>query len=180
MLLMRNASRNRCKIPITQDASASAYQILSYFLLDETLAFRMNLIPAPNGEIEDIYTYFLMEFMQYFKEEGKKGLLSNDLVKSVCSLLNRKIMKSFFTPIVYGKTMKAYVDDLYNAFSHYLTKGDCFKISKACFTFCGIKYVGMTARYRWVAPSMCQLRQCMIILPMVFPRTPSDGTIYPQ
>lgn len=143
MLLMLNASSNRCKIPITQDASASAYQILSYFLLDETLAFRTNLIPSPNGEIEDIYTYFLMEFMQYLKEEGKKGLLSNDLVKSVCSLLNRKIMKSFFMPVVYGKTMKAYADDLYNAFSHYLTKGDCFKISKACFTFWGIKYAGM-------------------------------------
>ncbi|KAI5663765.1 hypothetical protein M9H77_23088 [Catharanthus roseus] len=55
MLLMLNASSNRCKIPITQDASASAYQILSYFLLDETLAFRTNVIPSPKGEIEDIY-----------------------------------------------------------------------------------------------------------------------------
>ncbi|KAI5669088.1 hypothetical protein M9H77_18941 [Catharanthus roseus] len=143
MLLMLNASGNRCKIPITQDASASAYQILSYFLLDETLAFRTNHISSPNGEIEDIYTYFLMEFMQYLKEEGKKGLLSKDLVKSVCNLLNHKIMKSFFMPVVYGKTMKAYADDLYSSLSHYLTKGDCFKISKACFTFWGIKYAGM-------------------------------------
>ena len=33
-------------IPITQDASASAYQIMSYFLLDETMAKRTNLIPS--------------------------------------------------------------------------------------------------------------------------------------
>ncbi|KAI5653902.1 hypothetical protein M9H77_31089 [Catharanthus roseus] len=70
MLLMLNASSHRCKIPITPDTSANAYQILSYFLLDKTLAFRTNLIPSPNGEIENIYTYFLMEFMQYLKEEG--------------------------------------------------------------------------------------------------------------
>lgn len=30
-------------LPITKDASASAYQIMSYFLLDETMAYRTNL-----------------------------------------------------------------------------------------------------------------------------------------
>jgi len=33
-------------VPITQDASASAYQIMSYFLLDQELAVHTNLIPS--------------------------------------------------------------------------------------------------------------------------------------
>src|SRR5581483_7999524 len=42
-------------IPITQDASASAYQILSYLLLDESIAKRTNLIFSENIKIKDIY-----------------------------------------------------------------------------------------------------------------------------
>nr|CBJ20748.1 hypothetical protein [Beta vulgaris subsp. maritima] len=44
--------------PITQDASASAYQILSYFLLDDTLAKRTNLIPMDGDDrIQDVYNH---------------------------------------------------------------------------------------------------------------------------
>lgn len=49
------------ELPITQDASASAYQIISYFLMDESLAIRTNLMPSLDGEIQDIYSYFLEE-----------------------------------------------------------------------------------------------------------------------
>ncbi|KAF9662982.1 hypothetical protein SADUNF_Sadunf18G0111000 [Salix dunnii] len=45
-------------IPIIQDASASAYQIMSYFLLDENLAKRTNLIPSLDGNIQDIYYHY--------------------------------------------------------------------------------------------------------------------------
>lgn len=41
------------KMPITQDASASAYQIMSDFLLDNVLAKHTNLIPS-NDHIHDI------------------------------------------------------------------------------------------------------------------------------
>lgn len=34
-----------CYIPITQDASASAYQIMSDFFLDEILGMKTNLLP---------------------------------------------------------------------------------------------------------------------------------------
>ncbi|KAK8937126.1 hypothetical protein KSP39_PZI012556 [Platanthera zijinensis] len=47
------------QIPITQDASSSAYQIMSYFMLDETMAKRTNLIPTSDGKIQDVYNHFL-------------------------------------------------------------------------------------------------------------------------
>lgn len=44
-------------MPLTQDASASAYQIMNYFLLDEELAERTNLIPFPDNKIMDLYSF---------------------------------------------------------------------------------------------------------------------------
>jgi hypothetical protein len=48
---------------ITQDASASAYQIMSFFLLDVVLAKRKNIIPSDDDEekvkIQDVYAYML-------------------------------------------------------------------------------------------------------------------------
>ena len=43
-------------VPITQDASASAYQIVLYLLLNEELAMRTNLIKSPDNKIISIYT----------------------------------------------------------------------------------------------------------------------------
>ncbi|EPS74139.1 hypothetical protein M569_00616, partial [Genlisea aurea] len=53
--------------PISQDASASAYQIMSYFLLNEEMARRTNLIQNSDGKIQDIYTNILSDFkISYF------------------------------------------------------------------------------------------------------------------
>ena len=49
--------------PTTQDASASAYQIMSYLLLDHEIATHTNLIPTDHGNIVDIYNFIL-----YFTE----------------------------------------------------------------------------------------------------------------
>lgn len=131
------------ELPITQDASASAYQIISYFLMDESLAIRTNLIPSLYDEIQDIYSYFLEEFKGYLQKEGESGALEMNLVKSVTALLNRKIIKSFVMPVVYGKRLKSYADDLFDAYSHYLTRADCVNIAKACYRFWEIQYSGM-------------------------------------
>ncbi|KVE19494.1 DNA-directed RNA polymerase, phage-type, partial [Cynara cardunculus var. scolymus] len=50
IVLMELSKDNDSKmcIPITHDASASAYQIMSYFLMDECIARRTNLIPSEN------------------------------------------------------------------------------------------------------------------------------------
>ncbi|XP_050217571.1 probable DNA-directed RNA polymerase [Mercurialis annua] len=106
-------------IPITQDASASAYQIMSYFLLDETLAKRTNLIPS--GEILDIFNLILDELKEFMKAE-----LEDSLSQIVCDLLNRKIVKGLFMPMIYGKTLMSTACDLRADLSHFLTNKDCF------------------------------------------------------
>lgn len=59
----KNVVRNT---PITQDASASAYQIMSDFLL--ALAIRTNLIPSADKKIQDVYS-----FMQLI-DRGAQGV----------------------------------------------------------------------------------------------------------
>lgn len=59
--IIAHTSGNMQSIPITQDASASAYQIMSYLLLDHEMAKKTNLIPSEDGHIYDIYSFFLDE-----------------------------------------------------------------------------------------------------------------------
>ena len=43
------------RVPVTQDASASASQIMSYLLLNAEMGRLTNLLPSPDNEIRDIY-----------------------------------------------------------------------------------------------------------------------------
>ena len=56
------------QLPISQDASASAYQIMSYLLLNEEMAIRTNLIAHPSGQIQDVYTAILQDLQEYLHE----------------------------------------------------------------------------------------------------------------
>lgn len=53
------------RLPITQDASASAFQILSFYMLDEDLAKSTNLISyfanKADQKISDIYKNILIK-----------------------------------------------------------------------------------------------------------------------
>ncbi|KAH7573072.1 hypothetical protein JRO89_XS03G0063100 [Xanthoceras sorbifolium] len=62
--------------------------LISYFLLDETLAKRTNLIPSSNGKILDVYSFILKELKKFMKAE-----LENNLSTIVCNLLTRNIVK---------------------------------------------------------------------------------------
>lgn len=84
---------------ITQDASASAYQIMSSFFLDQTMAKRTNLIPSSDGQIQDVSSFILEELKEFMKAE-----LDDNISTIVCNLLTRKIVKSLSMPIIYGKT----------------------------------------------------------------------------
>ncbi|KAL8149796.1 hypothetical protein AgCh_006709 [Apium graveolens] len=75
--------------PITQDASASAYQLMSYFLLDKDLAKNTNLIQRPgDSNIQDIYEYLLEEVQVYINETKKYQ--NDSLILFVGSKLTRK------------------------------------------------------------------------------------------
>ncbi|XP_020251012.1 uncharacterized protein LOC109828426, partial [Asparagus officinalis] len=132
--------------PITQDASASAYQIMSYFLMDEILAKRTNLIPSEDGQIQDLYSFLLKELIEFMKAELDNKSLSN----TVCQILNRNIVKKIFMPIIYGKTVMSTTMDLKEHLSHYITYKDCCVVAKACFKFWNQRCPGMSCLIRLI------------------------------
>lgn len=136
-------------IPITQDASASAYQIMSYFLLDETIAKRTNLIPSSDGKIQDVYSFILEELKEFMKAE-----LDKNLSTQVCNLFTRKLVKGIFMPIIYGKTLMSTASDLKDHLSHFITLKECFIVASVCFKFWKTKYQNMECLIRnigWIA-----------------------------
>lgn len=142
-------------IPITQDASASAYQIMSYFLLDERIAVRTNLISA-NDSIQDLYSYILEELKDFFQTDDT---LDKNLIKILCEKFDRKIVKSIFMPIIYGKTVMSTASDFKEIFFQYITLKECFIVASSCFRFWRMKYHNMDCLIRliqnigWIASS---------------------------
>lgn len=132
-------------IPITQDASASAYQIMSYFLLDETIAKRTNLIPSSDGKIQDVYSFILEELKEFMKAE-----LDKNLSTLVCNLFTRKLVKGIFMPIIYGKTLMSTAGDLKDHLSHFITLKECFIVASVCFKFWRTKYQNMECLIRLI------------------------------
>lgn len=137
---------NKRMIPITQDASASAYQIMSYLLLDFNLAMQTNLLPNKNNEIYDQYSHILIELLEFFKMELKK----KELVQIVCDKFDRKIVKSIYMPIIYGKTVQSTASDLYEKLGRFLSRKECYLVATACFHFFKTKYSNMDCLIRLV------------------------------
>ncbi|KAL0295162.1 UNVERIFIED_CONTAM: putative DNA-directed RNA polymerase [Sesamum calycinum] len=98
-------------IPVTQDASSSAYQIMSYFLLDVELANRTNLISI-DDKIHDLYTKLIEELRDYLKVH-----LRSSLASVVCPRIDRKLVKAIFMPLIYGKTVISTTKDIHNSLS---------------------------------------------------------------
>nr|UYK51799.1 hypothetical protein [Paphiopedilum micranthum] len=134
-------------IPITQDASSSAYQIMSYFLLDETLAKRTNLILDADGDgkIQDVYCFILEELKEFMKAE-----LEINLSEIVCKNLTRKLVKGIFMPIIYGKTLMSTASNIKDQLFHYLTHKECFDVASVCFKFWRTKYQNMECLIRLI------------------------------
>lgn len=143
--LMKFNAGNIGGVPITQDASASAYQIMSYFMLDETMAMRTNLIPSSDGQIHDVYSFILEELKEFLKEE-----VGGDLSTIVSNALTRKIVKGIFMPIIYGKTLMSTANDLKDHLSHFITHKECFEVASVCFKFWRMKYQGMECLIRLI------------------------------
>ena len=143
--LANNSVHSINNYPLTQDASASAYQIMSYFLLDETMAKRTNLIPSLDGEIKDIYSFLLEEVKEFMKGELEKNLFT-----IVCSRLTRTLVKSIFMPMIYGKTIMSTACDLKDHLSHHITNKECFDVASVCFKFWRTKSHGMDSLIRLI------------------------------
>ncbi|XP_071712899.1 probable DNA-directed RNA polymerase [Rutidosis leptorrhynchoides] len=148
-------------IPITQDASASAYQIMSYLLLDENIAKSTNLFPSNDGEIKDIYLDILEALNSYISDKKKYTLDENDefsLVEdhefssTINKLLDRKIVKSIFMPIIYGKTVISTTQDIKKSIlSQFLSHKECFSVAQLCFDFWREKFQNMDCLIRLIS-----------------------------
>lgn len=144
--LMSKNMKLICGIPLTQDASASAYQIMSYFLLDATLASRTNLIPSLDGQIQDVYSYILDDLKKFMiaKMENK------NLSTIVCNLLTRKLVKGIFMPMIYGKTLMSTARDLKDHLSHFITHKESYEVASVCFQFWRTQFTGMECLIRLI------------------------------
>lgn len=107
-------------LPVSQDASASAYQIMSYFLLNQEMARLTNLLPSQENVIQDIYQALLSELREYLlceykkMDEQEKSNLNVQVFNIINAKLNRKLVKSIFMPMLYGKTVTSIGNDLYS------------------------------------------------------------------
>jgi len=138
------------RTPINQDASASAYQIISYFLCDISMARSTNLIRGAENEdkIQDLYESLLIDFKRYVR--NKCGLDSWEYA-NVDGLFNRDLIKKIFMPIVYGKTLHSTIEDVRVMLRKTMPQKDAPAVTKLCFEFWDNKYPGMRNLMRLIS-----------------------------
>jgi len=123
-------------IPISMDASSSAYQILSYFLLNEDLAERTNLIGGDGEKIQDLYTSLIEPLSEYLK-----GKLSEPLREVVPKRITRKLIKKVYMPMVYGKSVLSAAQDIHSSMFDILKgRKEAYHVAEAFHKFWGDKY----------------------------------------
>lgn len=126
--------RDLNRIPVTQDASASAYQIMSYLLLNTEMGRRTNLIPSPERDIQDLYKCLKDELLEFLHSrlDSKYVIIE--------SRLTRKLVKKLFMPLIYGKTVITMASDIREAYGPLLRPKDYYHIAKLCHEFWINKY----------------------------------------
>jgi DNA-directed RNA polymerase len=100
-------------IPITQDASASAYQILSYFLVDGKMGYYTNILTGlrteENAKIHDIYENMLAELIKYVDNLPD---CDPSVVSVIKNSFDRNTIKQIYMPLIYGKTTNSIFHDI--------------------------------------------------------------------
>ena len=142
VLCIEDGKTDPTKIPITQDASASAYQIMSYLLLDKHMANLTNLIPYMDSnerlggqKINDIYSYILENLKDYLST-----ILKDDINEIICSRITRKLIKKLFMPLIYGKTIISMSNDIFNHYSTLLDKKESTKLATHIYEYFKIQF----------------------------------------
>lgn len=123
------------RLPVSQDASASAYQIMSYLLLNEKIGMRTNLLPSSDGQIQDLYKCLLEELKEFLLKR-----LDRNKYTIIESKLTRKLVKVLFMPLIYGKTLLSMANDISQVVGSVLSSKDCYGIGVLCQSFWMNKY----------------------------------------
>ena len=122
-------------VPVTQDASASAYQIMSYLLLNAEMGRKTNLLPSPEKEIQDLYLSLRSELLEFLHPRFDK-----DKYQIIESRFTRKFVKQLFMPLIYGKTVISMASDIRDCFGSLLRAKYHYQIAKLCHDFWVNKY----------------------------------------
>ncbi|KAF6177120.1 hypothetical protein GIB67_005108 [Kingdonia uniflora] len=117
-------------IPVTQDASASAYQLMSLMLLNIEMGELTNFLPSSENKIKDLYIFMKKGLKDYLR-----GKLDEDKYTIVESMLTRKLVKQLFMPLIYGKTILTMSGDIIECYGPLLQKKDCGAIAKHYYDF---------------------------------------------
>lgn len=140
----RSLSWNR--IQVTQDASASAYQIMSYLLLNKELGRQTNLLPPEDGRkdellIQDLYSSMRTELLKFLRDKFELEKYDSDYFPSqIEPYLTRKLVKRLFMPLIYGKTLFTMANDIYEAYEKILTGKELYTLAKYCREFWVTRY----------------------------------------
>lgn len=111
--------------PVSMDASSSAYQIMSYLLLDAEMARLTNLIKSYSRN--DLYSIIRERLLEYLKQQQSGSI--NEIIANHPS---RKLVKALFMPITYGKTIKSMSTDCYQHMGKYMSYKDCIILAQKC------------------------------------------------
>ncbi|KAH9304471.1 hypothetical protein KI387_008875, partial [Taxus chinensis] len=122
-------------IPMTQDASTSAYQIMSYLLLNTEMGRGTNLISSPERDIQDLYKCLKDELLEFLlsRLDSKYAIIE--------SRLTRNLAKHLFMPLIYGKTVITMASDIREAYGPLLRPKDYYHIAKIFHEFWINKYL---------------------------------------
>lgn len=129
------------KMPLSMDASASAYQVMSYFLLDVELGRKTNLVNrcVDPDQIVDLYQIMLDEFMGVVDK-----YLEEEIAVLVGDMLSRKLFQSVYMPLVYGKTeFSARSDIMRGGGFSLLTRRDAYVLTHALYRFWEERFPGV-------------------------------------
>lgn len=116
--------------PLSKDASASAYQIMSYLLLDDVMGKYTNLVPSKGDKIEDIYTNLLEKLKIYVRNK-----VDEDKYHIILAKLDRSLVKSLFMPLIYGKSVMSMKDDIKLKYDALLDTKESYKLARLFYTF---------------------------------------------
>lgn len=127
-------------IPVTQDASASAYQIMGYLLLNQEMARLTNLLPSPSKEIQDLYVYLREELCFFFRKNRVQLDIHAYKFALLESRLTRKLVKRLFMPLLYGKNVITMAGDIREGFGSLFNMRESYNIARLCREFWVDKY----------------------------------------
>ena len=135
VLSNERVSDNIDRVPVTQDASASAYQIMSYLLLNKSMGRLTNLLPSPDNQIQDLYAVLreeLRKVLRVIYDDNRYAIIESGLT--------RKLIKTLFMPLIYGKTVLTMASDIRECYGSLLGSKDHFDMARSCHDFWVSKY----------------------------------------